>query len=312
MENIKKSIAELIGNTPLIELVNIEKDPRCLARLAVKAEYFNPAGSVKDRAALRMILDARRSGALADGGVIVEPTSGNTGIGLAAVGIPMGYRVILTMPDTMSAERRALLKAYGAEVVLTPGEKGMQGAIDKARELLDSVEGAFMPSQFSNPSNADAHYDSTGPEIYRDTDGKVDVFVCSVGTGGTLTGCARYLKEKLPGISVVAVEPAGSPMLSEGRSGPHKIQGIGAGFVPEVLDVSLIDTIMTVDDDSAYEGARQLAAKEGLLVGISSGAAFSAALKLSMKKENAGKLIVALLPDTGERYLSSGLFSSEE
>lgn len=310
MENIKRSIRELIGNTPMIELVNIEKELGHSARLVVKAEYFNPAGSVKDRAALEMILEAIKSGDLKPGGVIIEPTSGNTGIGLAAVGIPMGYRVILTMPDTMSAERRALLKAYGAEVVLTPGERGMQGAIDKARELLSSVEGGFMPSQFSNPANAKAHYESTGPEIYRDTDGGVDIFVCTVGTGGTLSGCAKYLKERIPGVKITAVEPAGSPVLSEGRAGAHKIQGIGAGFVPEVLDTSLIDEIMTVEDEEAFEGSRRLASAEGLLVGISSGAAFSAAVRLAKRKENEGKLIVALLPDTGERYLSSGLFSS--
>ncbi len=309
MSEIKTSFAELVGNTPLLELVNTEKRLELAARLAVKLEYFNPAGSVKDRAALRMILDAEASGRLLPGGTIIEPTSGNTGIGLAAVAVPRGYRLILTMPETMSVERRRLLAAYGAEVVLTDGARGMAGAIERAEELAREIPGALIPGQFENPSNAAAHYDTTGPEIWRQTDGAVDIFVATVGTGGTLTGTGRYLKEKKPSLEVVAVEPAASPMLSQGKSGPHRIQGIGAGFIPKVLDRTLCDRIMTVSDEEAFDAARKAAKEEGILVGISSGAALSAALSLAAMTENAGKLIVALLPDTGTRYLSTELFS---
>ncbi len=309
MSEIKTSFAELVGNTPLLELVNTEKRLELAARLAVKLEYFNPAGSVKDRAALRMILDAEASGRLLPGGTIIEPTSGNTGIGLAAVAVPRGYRLILTMPKTMSVERRRLLAAYGAEVVLTDGARGMAGAIERAEELAREIPGALIPGQFENPSNAAAHYDTTGPEIWRQTDGAVDIFVATVGTGGTLTGTGRYLKEKKPSLEVVAVEPAASPMLSQGKSGPHRIQGIGAGFIPKVLDRTLCDRIMTVSDEEAFDAARKAAKEEGILVGISSGAALSAALSLAAMTENAGKLIVALLPDTGTRYLSTELFS---
>ncbi len=309
MSEIKTSFAELVGNTPLLELVNTEKRLELAARLAVKLEYFNPAGSVKDRVALRMILDAEASGRLLPGGTIIEPTSGNTGIGLAAVAVPRGYRLILTMPETMSVERRRLLVAYGAEVVLTDGARGMAGAIERAEELAREIPGALIPGQFENPSNAAAHYDTTGPEIWRQTDGAVDIFVATVGTGGTLTGTGRYLKEKKPSLEVVAVEPAASPMLSQGKSGLHRIQGIGAGFIPKVLDRTLCDRIMTVSDEEAFDAARKAAKEEGILVGISSGAALSAALSLAAMTENAGKLIVALLPDTGTRYLSTELFS---
>ena len=310
MGEIKRSFAELVGNTPLLEVVNLERKHQLAARLAVKLESMNPAGSVKDRAALRMLLDAEKEGKLLPGGTIIEPTSGNTGIGLAACAVPRGYRLILTMPDTMSVERRNLLKAYGAEVVLTEGVLGMKGAIAKAKALAEEIDGAYIPGQFENPSNALAHYDTTGPEIFRQTDGEVDIFVASVGTGGTLTGTGRYLKEQKPSVSVVAVEPKDSPVLSEGKSGAHKIQGIGAGFVPEVLDTTVYDEVITVTSDEAYAAAREIAVSEGVLVGISSGAALSAAISVAKREENQGKLIVVLLPDTGDRYLSTELFAN--
>lgn len=309
MSEIKRSFAELVGNTPMLEVVNLETKYQLAARVALKLESMNPAGSVKDRAALRMLLDAEKEGKLSPGGTIIEPTSGNTGIGLAACAVPRGYRLILTMPDTMSVERRNLLKAYGAEVVLTEGALGMKGAIEKAKALAEEIEGAFIPGQFDNPSNALAHYDTTGPEIMRQTDGEVDIFVASVGTGGTLTGTGRYLKEKKPSVSVVAVEPKDSPVLSEGKSGSHKIQGIGAGFVPGVLDTTVYDEVLTVTAEEAFAAARELAVSEGILVGISSGAALSAALRVASRQENRGKLIVVLLPDTGDRYLSTELFA---
>lgn len=306
--NIYKSIDSLVGRTPLILLEKTMEKEGLSANVMAKLEYFNPAGSVKDRAALYMINDAERSGLLKEGGVIVEPTSGNTGIGLAAIGVSRGYRVILTMPDTMSEERRNLLKAFGAEIVLTEGALGMKGAIEKAKEILSQNEGAFMPSQFENGANARAHFETTGPEIFEDTEGKVDIFVAGVGTGGTLTGIARYLRSKSPLVQIVAVEPAASPLLSGGESAPHPLQGIGANFVPKVLDTSLIDRIITVSGDEAFEAAKELVRSEGLLTGISSGAALFAAKKLAKEAENAGKNIVVLLPDTGERYLSTGVF----
>lgn len=306
--NIYKSIDSLVGRTPLMLLEKTMEKEGLSANVMAKLEYFNPAGSVKDRAALYMINDAERSGLLKDGGVIVEPTSGNTGIGLAAIGVSRGYRVILTMPDTMSEERRNLLKAFGAEIVLTEGALGMKGAIEKAKEILSQNEGAFMPSQFENGANARAHFETTGPEIFEDTEGKVDIFVAGVGTGGTLTGIARYLKSRSPLVQIVAVEPAASPLLSGGESAPHPLQGIGANFVPKVLDTSLIDRIITVSGDEAFEAAKELVRSEGLLTGISSGAALFAAKKLAKEAENAGKNIVVLLPDTGERYLSTGVF----
>ena len=311
MSEIKHSFMELVGNTPLLEVVNVEKKHQLAARLVVKLESMNPAGSVKDRAALRMLLDAEKEGKLLPGGTIIEPTSGNTGIGLAACAVPRGYRLILTMPDTMSVERRNLLKAYGAEVVLTEGALGMKGAIAKAKELAETIEGSFIPGQFENPSNAMAHYDSTGPEIFRQTDGEVDIFVATVGTGGTLTGTGRYLKEQKPSLRVVAVEPKDSPVLSEGTSGAHKIQGIGAGFVPAVLDTAVYDEVLTVTSDEAYAAARELAVSEGILVGISSGAALAVALRVAKREENKGKMIVVLLPDTGDRYLSTELFAKD-
>lgn len=309
MSEIKRSFAELVGNTPMLEVVNLETKYQLAARIVLKLESMNPAGSVKDRAALRMLLDAEREGKLSPGGTIIEPTSGNTGIGLAACAVPRGYRLILTMPDTMSVERRNLLKAYGAEVVLTEGALGMQGAIAKAKALAEEIEGAFIPGQFENPSNARAHYDTTGPEIFRQTDGEVDIFVAAVGTGGTLTGTGRYLKEKKPSVSVVAVEPKDSPVLSEGKSGAHKIQGIGAGFVPDVLDTAVYDEVLTVTAEEAFAAARELAVSEGILVGISSGAALTAALRMAKREENRDKMIVVLLPDTGDRYLSTELFA---
>ena len=311
MSEIKHSFMELVGNTPLLEVVNLEKKHQLAARLVVKLESMNPAGSVKDRAALRMLLDAEKEGKLLPGGTIIEPTSGNTGIGLAACAVPRGYRLILTMPDTMSVERRNLLKAYGAEVVLTEGALGMKGAIAKAKELAETIEGSFIPGQFENPSNAMAHYDSTGPEIFRQTDGEVDIFVASVGTGGTITGTGRYLKDQKPSLRVVAVEPKDSPVLSEGKSGAHKIQGIGAGFVPAVLDTAVYDEVLTVTSDEAYAAARELAVSEGILVGISSGAALAVALRVAKREENKGKMIVVLLPDTGDRYLSTELFAKD-
>lgn len=310
MSEIKRSFMELVGNTPLLEVMNLEKKHQLAARLVVKLESMNPAGSVKDRAALRMLLDAEKSGKLLPGGTIIEPTSGNTGIGLAACAVPRGYRLILTMPDTMSVERRNLLKAYGAEVVLTEGALGMKGAIAKAESLAKEIDGAFIPGQFENPSNALAHYNSTGPEIYRQTDGEVDIFVATVGTGGTLTGTGRYLKEQKPSISVVAVEPKDSPVLSEGKSGAHKIQGIGAGFIPAVLDTAIYDEVLTVTSEEAYAAARELAVSEGILAGISSGAALAVALRVAKREENKGKMIVVLLPDTGDRYLSTELFAN--
>ena len=309
MSDIKTSVSELIGNTPLLELTNIEKEYGLSAKLVTKLEYLNPAGSIKDRAAAKMIEDAEKHGLLKQGGTIIEPTSGNTGIGLAAIGVPKGYRVILTMPETMSVERRTLLKAYGAEVVLTSGAAGMGGAIAKAKELAESIPGSFIPGQFDNPTNATAHYETTGPEIYRQTDGEIDILVATVGTGGTITGTGRYLKEKKNGLRVVAVEPKDSPYLSEGKGGPHKIQGIGAGFIPTVLDTTVYDEVATVSTEEAYGAARLLARKEGILVGISSGAALAVAIKYAQKEENDGKMIVVILPDTGDRYLSTELFS---
>ncbi|MBR5236451.1 MAG: cysteine synthase A [Clostridia bacterium] len=301
---IYKNITELIGKTPLVELYRDESG----TRIAGKVEFFNPAGSVKDRAAKYMIEAAEKEGLLMPGAVIIEPTSGNTGIGLAAISAVRGYRVILTMPETMSIERRNLLKAYGAEVVLTDGTKGMQGAIDKANELAASMPNSFIPGQFINPDNPKAHFETTGPEIWADTEGKVDVFVAGVGTGGTISGVGSYLKSKNSQIQIVAVEPADSPVLSQGKSGSHQIQGIGAGFVPEILDRDVYDEVITIQTEEAYAAGGELAQKQGLLVGISAGAAFSAAKKLAQRSENKGKLIVTLLPDTGERYLSTPMF----
>lgn len=307
--NIAHSVTDLIGRTPLLELANYGRDNALPATILAKLECMNPAGSVKDRVALSMILDAEARGALQSGGTIIEPTSGNTGIGLASVAAARGYRVILTMPDSMSVERRALLKAYGAELVLTEGRLGMSGAIAKARELHDSIPGSLLAGQFDNPANPQAHVRTTGPEIWQDTDGRVDVFVAGVGTGGTLTGVGRYLKERNPAIRVVAVEPAGSPVLSGGKPGPHGLMGIGAGFVPKVLDAGVYDEILTVTEAEAYAAGRALARAEGVLVGITSGAAVHAAKVLALRPENRGKVIVALLPDSGERYLSTPMFS---
>ena len=309
MLKINKGITDLIGGTPLMETVNIEKALGLKARLLVKLEYFNPAGSVKDRIAKAMIEDAEAKGRLKEGSVIIEPTSGNTGIGLAAIAAAKGYRIILTMPETMSVERRNILKAYGAEIVLTEGAKGMKGAIAKAEELAGEIPGGFIPGQFENPANPAAHKASTGPEIWADTDGAVDLFVAGVGTGGTLTGVGEYLKEKKPSVKIVAVEPAASPVLSEGRSGAHKIQGIGAGFVPAVLNTKICDEIFPVQNEDAFAAAKLLAKKEGISVGISSGAALHAAVELAKRPENKGKTIVALLPDSGDRYYSTPLFT---
>lgn len=306
---IYEKITDLIGGTPLLELKNYEKENGLEATVAGKLEYFNPAGSVKDRIARAMVDDAEEKGLLKPGSVIIEPTSGNTGIGLASVAAARGYKIILTMPETMSVERRNLLKAYGAELVLTDGAKGMKGAIEKAQELAAETPGSFIPSQFTNMANPEAHTKTTGPEIWNDTDGKVDIFVAGVGTGGTLSGVGKYLKEKNPDIKVVAVEPAGSPVLSKGIPGPHKIQGIGAGFVPETLNTDIYDEIIAVENEDAFNTGRALARKEGVLVGISSGAAVYAATVLAKRPENKGKLIVALLPDTGERYLSTPMFA---
>ena len=308
MAKIYGSVDQMIGNTPLLELRNLERQRGLRARLLVKLEYLNPAGSAKDRIGLAMIDAAEREGKLGPGSVIIEPTSGNTGIGLASVAAARGYRVIIVMPDTMSVERRVLMKAYGAELVLTEGAKGMTGSIEKAEELAATIPNAFIPGQFVNPVNAKAHYETTGPEIWRDTDGDVDIFVAGVGTGGTITGVGRYLKEKKPDVKIVAVEPAGSPVLSGGKAGPHGLQGIGAGFVPAVLDTGVYDAVVTVQNEEAYEAGRLLGRSEGVLAGISSGAALHAALRLAEREENAGKTIVALLPDTGDRYLSTPLF----
>lgn len=308
MANIYKGTLGLIGNTPLVEVENIEKELNLPATLLVKLEYLNPAGSVKDRIAKAMIEDAEEKDILKKGSVIIEPTSGNTGIGLAAIAAVKGYRIILTMPETMSIERRNILKAYGAEIVLTEGARGMKGAIEKADELAKEIPDSFIPGQFVNPANAAMHRKTTGPEIYKDTDGAVDIFVAGVGTGGTLTGVGEYLKSVKPEVQVVAVEPAGSPVLSGGSAGAHKLQGIGAGFVPEVLNTEIYDEVMPIDNDVAFDMAKLLAKKEGVLVGISSGAALYAAIQLAKRPENKGKTIVALLPDSGDRYYSTPLF----
>lgn len=309
VSKIYKSVTELIGRTPIIELKNIEEKHNLKATVLAKLEYFNPAGSVKDRVAKAMIEDAEKSGVLKKGATIIEPTSGNTGIGLASVATAKGYKTILTMPETMSIERRNLLKAYGAQIVLTDGTKGMSGAIAKANELKEEIENAVILGQFVNPANPKVHYETTGPEIFEDTDGNVDIFVAGVGTGGTLSGTGKYLKSKNPSVKVVAVEPATSPVLSEGHGGPHKIQGIGAGFVPDTLDTDIYDEIITVKNEDAFATANTIAKSEGILVGISSGASLWAAVELAKCPENEGKTIVALLPDTGERYLSAGVYS---
>ena len=309
MAKIYNGTIDLIGNTPLVEVKNIEKELGLEARVLVKLEYFNPAGSVKDRIATGMIEDAEEKGLLKEGSVIIEPTSGNTGIGLAAIAAAKGYRIILTMPETMSVERRNILKAYGAEIVLTEGAKGMKGAIAKADELAKEIPNSFIPGQFVNPANPAAHRATTGPEIWNDTDGDVDIFIAGVGTGGTLTGVGEYLKEKKPDVKIVALEPATSPVLSEGKSGAHKIQGIGAGFVPDVLNTKVYDEIITVENDDAFATGKLLAKHEGVLVGISSGAALWAAIDYAKRPENKGKTIVALLPDNGDRYYSTPLFA---
>ena len=309
MAKIYRSVDELVGNTPLLELKHIEKEFGLQATLLAKLEYFNPAGSVKDRVARAMLDDAEARGALKPDSVIIEPTSGNTGIGLASIAAARGYRIIIVMPETMSVERRKLMRAYGAELVLTEGTKGMKGAIAKADELAKEIPNSFIPGQFVNPANVAAHYGTTGPEIYRDTDGKVDFFVAGVGTGGTVTGTGKYLKEKIPGVKVVAVEPASSPVLSRGVAGAHKIQGIGAGFVPDILDTTVYDEIIPIENDDAFETGRIIGRHEGVLVGISSGAAVCAAIKIAQRPENAGKTIVVLLPDTGDRYLSTEMFA---
>lgn len=308
MANIHKGMVDLIGNTPLVEVENIEKELGLEARVLVKLEYLNPAGSVKDRVAKAMIEDAEERGFLKEGAVIIEPTSGNTGIGLASIAAVKGYRIILTMPETMSVERRNILRAYGAEIVLTEGAKGMKGAIEKAKELASEIPGSFIPGQFDNPANPAMHRKTTGPELWEDTDGAVDIFIAGVGTGGTLTGVGEYLKSKNPRIQVVALEPAASPVLSEGHGGAHKIQGIGAGFVPEILNTKIYDEVYRAEAEEAFAAAKLLAKKEGILVGISSGAALSGAIELAKRPENKGKTIVALLPDSGDRYYSTPLF----
>ena len=309
MANINKGTLGLIGNTPLVEVTNIEKELGLKARVLVKLEYFNPAGSVKDRIAKAMIEDAEEKGLLKEGSVIIEPTSGNTGIGLASIAAAKGYRAILTMPETMSVERRNILKAYGAEIVLTEGAKGMKGAIEKAEQLAGEIEGGFIPGQFDNPANPAIHKATTGPEIWKDTDGEVDIFIAGVGTGGTLSGTGEYLKEQKPEVKIVALEPDASPVLSEGKAGPHKIQGIGAGFIPKTLNTEIYDEIYRADAEKAFEAAKLLAKKEGISVGISSGAALYAAIEYARQPENKGKTIVALLPDSGDRYYSTPLFT---
>lgn len=309
MSKIYNGALELVGNTPLVEVKNIEEELGLEARILVKLEYFNPAGSVKDRIAKAMIEDAEEKGLLKEGSVIIEPTSGNTGIGLASIAAVKGYRIILTMPETMSVERRNILKAYGAEIVLTEGAKGMKGAIEKAEELAKEIPGSYIPGQFVNPANPEVHRKTTGPEIWKDTDGEVDLFIAGVGTGGTLTGVGEYLKSQNPDVKIVALEPASSPVLSTGKGGPHKIQGIGAGFVPDVLNTTVYDEIFTVENDDAFATGKLLAKKEGILVGISSGAALYGAIELAKRPENKGKTIVALLPDTGDRYYSTALFT---
>lgn len=308
---IYKNVTELIGNTPVVELSNLEKEVGLKAQLLAKVEFFNPAGSVKDRIAKRMIEKAEEQGLLKKGATIIEPTSGNTGIGLASVCASKRYKAIFTMPETMSVERRNLLKAYGAKIVLTPGSQGMKGAIAKAKELQESTPNSLIPSQFTNLENPQAHYETTGPELWEQTDGEIDIFVAGVGTGGTISGTGKYLKEKNPNIKIVAVEPEGSPVLSQGKAGPHGIQGIGAGFVPDTLNTQIYDEIITVTNENAYNTGRAIAQKEGLLVGISSGASVYAAIQLAKRPENEGKRIVALMPDTGERYLSTPMFTQE-
>lgn len=307
--NIYKNVTELIGGTPLMELVNYERKNNVEATILAKLEYFNPAGSVKDRVAKSMIEDAEKHGILKKGSVIIEPTSGNTGIGLASIAASRGYRLILTMPETMSVERRNLLKAYGAELVLTDGSKGMKGAIEKADELAKEIPGSFIAGQFVNPANPEAHFETTGPEIWRDTDGKVDIFVAGVGTGGTVTGTGKYLKSQNSDVKIVAFEPEGSPFLTKGVAGPHKLQGIGAGFRPDILDMNVIDEVLTIGDEDAFATGKKIAREEGMLVGITSGAAVFAATLLARRPENKGKKIVALLPDTGDRYLSTPMFA---
>lgn len=306
---VYKAISDLIGNTPLVELTHIEEKEGLDSRVVAKVEFFNPAGSVKDRIARKMIEDAEKAGKIKPGATLIEPTSGNTGIGIASVAAAKGYKAIMTMPETMSVERRNLLKAYGAKVVLTDGKTGMKGAIAKAKELAATIPNSFIPSQFENPSNPQAHYESTGPEIWKDTEGKVDIFVAGVGTGGTVSGTGKYLKDQNPNVKVIAVEPATSPVLSQGYAGPHGIQGIGAGFVPNTLDTSVYDEVFTVTNEQAYETGRLIAHNEGMLVGISSGAATYAAIQIAKRPENKGKTIVVLLPDTGERYLSTPMFA---